>query len=262
MVHLIEAMRSLPPELLSLILIAVSYSGVLIFMRYFGLSGVAAFFVLAVIGANIQVLKVVKFSVFDHPVALGTELFASSYLAIDIVTENYGKEQARKIIWIGFACQILFTALMLITLGYASPLVGSAEDLARIGAVESALNTILQPQAGLLAAGLFSYLLSQHLDVSIFVWLRRETGGRFLWLRNGASNIVAALVDTIVFSFLAWRVFAPEPVPLDALLYTYILGTFCIRVFVSLLDTPFMYLSRRVFRGERGAAEAGQASHG
>lgn len=231
-------------------MIFVAYSGVLVFMRLFGLGGLAAFIVVAILGANIQVLKVAQFSVFEHPVALGTELFASTYLAIDIVAEYYGKQQARKIIWIGFACQILFTLLMILTLGYASPLASTAQEVVRIEEVENALDVILQPQAGLLAAGLTSYLLSQHLDVSIFVWLRRETGGRFLWLRNGASNIVAAFVDSAVFSFLAWRVFAQEPISYDVLLHTYILGTFYIRVFVSLLDTPFMYLSRLLFRDE------------
>jgi hypothetical protein len=43
---------------------------------------------------------------------------------------------------------------------------------------------------------------------------------------------------------LAWVVFAPEPVGWEALFFTYILGTYGLRVVLSLLDTPFMYLSR------------------
>jgi queuosine precursor transporter len=35
---------------------------------------------------------------------------------------------------------------------------------------------------------------------------------------------------------------------LDALIFTYILGTFFLRVVIALLDTPFMYLSRRIAR--------------
>ena len=236
----IAFLTTLPPEALSLAMIATAYGGVLVMMRLFGLTGLTAFIIVAIIAANFQVMKTVQFSVFAHPVALGTELFTSTYLAIDVIAENYGAAAARRTIWTGFACQLLFTFVMLLTLGY--------HPLPEGAGIEGALTTLMLPQVGLLAAGLMSYLLSQHLDVTIFAWLKRRTGGRQLWLRNGASNIAAALLDNTVFSILAWRVFAAHPIPWDSLIFTYILGTFYIRVFVSLLDTPFIYLSRKVFR--------------
>ena len=52
--------------------------------------------VIAVIGANIQVLKIVDFPFFSNPIALGTILFASTFLTTDILTEYYGSKFAKK----------------------------------------------------------------------------------------------------------------------------------------------------------------------
>lgn len=242
-------MNRAPPGVIAFFMLLAAYSAVLVLMRFFGIHGLVAFVVVAILGANIQVLKVVQFGVFPHPVALGTILFSSTYLAIDLVTEYYGTHLARRIIWLGFCCVLLFNIFMILTLGYR-PIDADITDPDYGFAVETerALKTVIQPQLGLLVAGLAAYLISQHLDVWLFAYLKRRTHGNALWLRNNASAIVAALIDNTVFSLLAWRIFAATPVPWDTLVYTYILGTFSARVLIALLDTPFMYLSRRVFK--------------
>ena len=58
--------------------------------------------VLAIIVANIQVLKIVNFPFFENPIALGTILFSTTFLTTDILTEYYGVKSARKNILIGF----------------------------------------------------------------------------------------------------------------------------------------------------------------
>ena len=250
--ELIAFLNSLPPEAISLAMIFMAYGGALFMMRAFGLNGLIAFVIVAIIGANIQVIKTAQFSVFTHPVALGTELFASTYLVMDIITEFYGAARARKVIWIGFACQLLFSAFMILLLGYHPVDTTAGSDAA---VVESALSTILQPQPGLVAAGMISYLISQNLDVTIYSWMKRQTHGGSLWLRNQFSNVAAALIDNTIFSVFAWEIFAEKPVPIDSLIFTYILGTFWIRVIISAGDLPFMYLSRKIFAhsGEKAA---------
>jgi uncharacterized integral membrane protein (TIGR00697 family) len=248
---ILRTLQSAPPELVEVLMLVAAYGGVLVFYRQFGIYGLTAFCVIAIIGANIQVLKVVQYNVFPQPVALGTVLFSSSYLAIDLITENFGTAAARRTIWIGFCCLLFHNAFMLLTLGYA-PADTSAAGLE----TESAFKALVGPQPGLLAAGLISFLISQHLDVAIYAKVRSATAGKYLWLRNGAATIGAALVDNIVFSLLAWEVFAVKRVPFDALIFTYILGTFFLRVVIALLDTPFMYLSRRIARPRQPAGIA------
>ena len=61
----------------------------------FGEIGLYIYSAIAIIVANIQVLKLVKFSFFSEPIALGTVLFASTFLCTDILAEYYGAKKAR-----------------------------------------------------------------------------------------------------------------------------------------------------------------------
>jgi uncharacterized integral membrane protein (TIGR00697 family) len=103
---------------------------------------------------------------------------------------------------------------------------------------------------------MIAYLLSQHHDVWMFELLKRVTNKKHLWLRNNGSTLISALIDNAVFSLLAWVVFAANPIGFGPLVFTYILGTYWLRVLVALLDTPFCYLARYCLPGRTGLATA------
>ena len=66
--------NSIPIELTWFLFLIISFSFVLIFLKLFGKVGLYVYSVIAIIAANIQVLKIVKFSFFSDPIALGTIL--------------------------------------------------------------------------------------------------------------------------------------------------------------------------------------------
>ena len=242
--RLIAALNGAPPELVWLLLLLLCFGAVAAMSRLFGQAGLYVYIAVAVIGANIQVLKPAQFAVFADPVALGTVLFASTYLATDVLTELHGVKAARRGVLLGFSAYLLWTLLMLLTLGFAPLTPAQAgEGLAWTLPVHDAMTTLFTPSPALFAAGMTAYLLSQFHDVWLYRLLSHLTGGRFLWLRNNASTMVSGLIDTILFSVLAWVVFAPEPLAWDTLVFTYILGTWVLRVAVAALDTPFLYLA-------------------
>ena len=97
-------LNSLSTELMWVIMLLFCFVSILIFLRLFGYIGVFIYSAMAVIGGNIQVLKTVDFFYSPEPVALGTILFASTFLCTDILSEYFGKEKARMNILIGFFC--------------------------------------------------------------------------------------------------------------------------------------------------------------
>ena len=105
-------------EITWLIFLIISFTSLLILLKFFGEVGLYVFTTVAVIVANIQVLKIVKFPFFTEPVALGTILFESTFLCTDILAEYYGTKSARKNILLGFSGFLLMTILMLFTLGF------------------------------------------------------------------------------------------------------------------------------------------------
>jgi uncharacterized integral membrane protein (TIGR00697 family) len=86
--------------------------------------------------------------------------------------------------------------------------------------------------------------------------IRQRTGGRLLWLRNNASTVVSQLLDSAIFCTIAFWGLFPVNVFWEIMLSTYV-----IKVAVAALDTPFIYLARRMFRSgsvPEDEAEAGE----
>lgn len=244
-VPLIEILQSFPAEIVSIFLFAVCTVAILVLFRFFGAPGLYLFNIVAVLAANIQVLRGVQFSLSPEPVALGTVVFATTYLCSDLLTEHYGKEAAKLGVWYCFAAQLLMTLLMVISVGYPNlpAELSNTSALQHLQQAEKALALLFTPSPRLLIASLLAFAVSQFNDIWIFQALNIATKGRLLWLRTSVSSIVSAFVDTVLFSVLAWVILAPQPVGLSTLIFTYILGTFVTRAFMSLFATPVMYLS-------------------
>lgn len=239
-------LNGLPPAALLVVEMALCYSSLLLMLRLFGPAGMYAYIPIAVIAANIAVLKAVQFPFYADPVALGTVVYASIYLATDILNEWYGKAAARKAVFVGFFGYLIFIVFVLIALGY-SPLTPeqAGETMAWNLPYHEHMKALFLPAPALLIASLAAYLVSQLNDVYLYAWLRGRTQGKMLWLRNNAAALVSNFIDNTVFSVLAWHVLAEQPVGWNALFFTYILGTYLLRVVISVCDTPFLYLAGR-----------------
>ncbi len=97
----VESMNQVPILVSWLFFLVICLLTILLLLRLFGEVGIFIYTVIAIISANIQVLKIVEFPFFSNPIALGTILFSSTFLATDILTEYYGSKVARKNILVG-----------------------------------------------------------------------------------------------------------------------------------------------------------------
>ncbi len=238
--------NSLPPELLWVGMILLSYGSLLLLLRFFGEAGLYVYISVSLIGANIQVLKAVKFGLFPEPIALGTEWFCSLYLAADILTERQGPAAAKKAIYLSFATYLFFTLAMLLTIGFQPLAAPPGEESLFIFTSHQHISALFSPMPQIFAAGMISYITSSLCNVWIFQRIRKKTGARLLWLRNIVASVSSAILDSTVFSLLAWIVFAPDPLPLHTVIVTYIGGSLLLRTAVSVLDTPVIYLAKKL----------------
>ncbi len=244
-VPFIETLQSFSSEIVSLILFGVCIIAILSLFRIFGSNGLYLYNIVAILAANIQVLKGAQFWMSHEPVALGTVVFATTYLCSDILTEHYGKEVAKQGVWYCFAAQLLMTLLMIIAVGYPSlskDIVGSPGSEHMLS-TEQAMSLLFTPSARLLFASLLAFAVSQLNDIWVFQRLSKFTDQKWLWFRTAVATLCSAMVDTILFSILAWVVLSPHPVSFSVLLFTYILGTFVTRAIIAILSIPVMYFS-------------------
>lgn len=246
---LIQSLQHMSAEVVSLVLFGVCTASMLILFRLFSAPGLYLFNIVAILAANIQVLRGTAFSFSAEPVALGTVVFATTYLASDILTEHYGKETAKRGVWYCFGASILMSVLMLVTIGYPSldNVTTANPGLQQMINSEKAIDLLFTPSPRILFASLLAFILSQYFDIWLFQLLNKLTRGSLLWLRTFISSALSAILDTVIFSALTWIILSPTPVSLSTLYFTYILGTLITRIIVSFLGAPILYLSY-VFR--------------
>lgn len=224
-------------EILILTSFIVIYGGVVLFYRLFGKAGLLAFSVLATLLANIEVLMLVK--AFGIEMTLGNVLFASTFLITDILSENHGKKYANRAVLISTLCSVMFIAISQMWLLYTP----SENDWA-----SGAFHTIFSSTPRIVCASLGVYLVSQLADVWLYHkwwdWCRRKFGDsrKGLWIRNNGSTMISQLINSLLYTFLAFY----GTYSMQTLVSIFI-STYLIYIVTCLLDTPFVYWSRSIY---------------
>lgn len=210
------------------------YGAVLLAYRLFGKVGLYAMTVIATLLANIEVLILVE--AFGMEQTLGNVLFASTYLITDILSENEGKKSASRAVWIG----VFSSAIMLIFTQYWLWYVPSPSDQ-----ISGHIHAIFSTTPRLLIASFIGYVVSQRFDVWLYhrwwTLTTQKTGNskRFLWLRNNGSTLISQILNTLIFTLIAFAGWYDTKSLLSIMMSSYV-----IFIFTSLLDTPAVYLGR------------------
>ena len=220
-------------ELLWLILLLVNFAAILLAYRIWGRLGLFIWIPVAVMVANVQVTKTIE--LFGITATLGNIVYASSFLVTDILSENYGKKEAGRAVIIGFFALIMFTLLMNLALFFEP----SSEDFAH-----ESLSTIFGFLPRIMLASLVAYGVSQSHDIWAFhLWKKKWPETKHLWLRNNLSTMVSQLLDSVIFSLIAFYGVFSTGVLLEIMITTYLL-----KWIVAALDTPFVYLGKYMFK--------------
>ncbi|PFA70101.1 hypothetical protein CN378_02000 [Bacillus sp. AFS015802] len=213
-----------------LVFVLITFSCLLIIYRMFGRTGLFVWIGISTILANLHVVKTIE--IFGLTATLGNAMYGTAFLVTDILNEKYGKKDAQKAVWLGFFTLIVMTIIMqLVLIFQPHPDDFSQESLATIFGI------IPRIALGSLAA----YLVSQLTDVYIFTYLKKKfpTDGQF-WIRNNGSTMVSQLLDTLVFTSIAFLGEYPLDVWFEIFITTYLL-----KWVISLMDTPFGYIAKR-----------------
>ena len=217
-------------ELLLLVEICLTFGTLLLFKKFFAKAGIYAWIALATVLANIQTVK--SIDVFGVSSMAGTVLFASVFLATDILRECYGKEAAKKGVYIGVASVLAYLLSTQLMVMY----VPAAFDIS-----QGSMETLFALSPRVCFASLAMYAVSNLLDVIVYDKLYKMTNGKALWLRNNVSTILCNGLENFGFVFLAFAgVYPFEEVLMMAI------STSVIEVCIALCDTPFVYLGKKI----------------
>ena len=174
----------------------------------------------------------------------GTILFPIGYVFGDILTEVYGYQRSRRVIWTGFFA----LALAALIFWVISVLPGEVTWQGYAG--DEAYQSILggMSSGGIVLASLAGFWLGEFSNSFILAKMKILTRGRWLWSRTIGSTLVGEMVDTVMFVVVA-SAFGVFP---WSLFLTLTLTNYLFKVAVEVLMTPVTYLIVRALKRAEG----------
>ena len=198
----------------------------------------AGLFLAALVVCNLVANKFVSLDLgfvrFDT-LSVGILPYPVTFLVTDIISEMYGRRRANSVVLVGFIASLFVLGVLLVG--------GALAAKPDTGVDDSAFNAVFGKSWRVVAASMSAYLAAQYLDVRLFHFWRRLTGGRHLWLRNNASTIFSQLIDTtLVVTVLFYGEWGAEKIT------GAVLDAWKFKLLCALADTPLIYLAVWAFR--------------
>lgn len=224
---------------LSLIFI---YTVVVLLYKYLGKTGLFMWTVIATIAANIEVLILVD--AFGMEMTLGNILFTSTFMVTDILNENEGKEEAHRAVAIGIIASIVFVLISQSWFLYKP----ASSDWAA-----PEIKAVFSHTPRLMLVSIAVYAIVQVFDVWAYnaIWAFTNkflaNSRKGMWIRNNGSTLISQMLNTILFTFGAFWGLHSMSTLIDICLSSYI-----VFIVTSILDTPGVYIARRIHENNNG----------
>jgi uncharacterized integral membrane protein (TIGR00697 family) len=154
-------------------------------------------------------------------------LFPITYIFGDILTEVYGFERSRLVIWLGFAANIIMALYFSFVIGLPYP-----ADFTN----NSAFISVLGSTPLIVFASITAYFLGEFTNSATLSVMKKVTRGKWLWTRTVGSTLVGQMVDTLTFMLIVFH-------QLPANILVQMIGVqYFFKVGYEILATPVTYL--------------------
>lgn len=214
-------------EILLIVEAVLTFGTVAIVARFFGKEGLSAWIAIALILANITVSKSVV--MFGIDATLGNVMFASTFLATDVLAEKYGNEAARQGVYIGILGAAAFIVCTQFALLYAP---------SQIDVVSGQMADLFAINIRTMAASVAMCMVANLADVWLFGKIKKATAGKYLWLRNNVATMTCNCLENFAFIFLAFAgIFTVQEMLIIAV------SSSIIEAILAVIDTPFVYIA-------------------
>lgn len=214
---------------LGIISIIATFSIVVCMEKMFKKEGLYVWISIATITANILVCK--SIDILGLTASLGNVMFASIFLATDILSEKYDVKDSRKAVMLAIASQIIFILATTLAVSY----IPSETDLSN-----ESMKTLFSINARVSISSIVMFGASNMLDIYLFEKLKKKFPKR-LWLRNNVSTIISNCLENYFFVFFAFVGIYDYSTILSIATTTSIL-----EIIIAICDTPFMYIAKKL----------------
>lgn len=156
---------------------------------------IVALLVTCYLTANVMAVKLISvcgITIFDA----GTIIFPITYFLGDVLTEIWGFKVAKRVIYLTFLCEIIFT--LFVWIGVFLPYPAETEYFAQ------SYERLFSFVPRITIASLVAFLCGELMNSWTMVKIKEKTNGKFLWLRTIGSSLFGYICDTTIFVCIAF----------------------------------------------------------
>ncbi|WP_436861660.1 queuosine precursor transporter [Staphylococcus caeli] len=220
-------------EIFGVITFLVTFLLLVAMYRCFGKHGLIAWIAIGTVIANIQVIKTID--IFTISATLGNVMFASIYLATDILNDIYGRKIAKRAVWIGFSSTLVMIIVMQMSLHFTPSPIDTSQQ---------ALDAIFNLVPRIALGSVIAYIIGQHLDVLLFSLIKKVfSSDKTFILRAYGSTIISNIIDTALFVLIAFYGSMPNSAVFEIFITTYLL-----KMISTIFNVPFGYWAKSMYR--------------
>ncbi len=156
-------------------------------------SVVSSLFVASLLLANLAAIKLIPLGPFVF--TAGLLLLPVTYIFGDVLTEVYGYQKARQVIWTGFVANVFMSAFFWGVIQIPPAPKWPLQD---------AFAQIFGFVPKIVFASVLAYWAGEFTNSYVMAKMKVRQRGRGLWLRAMASTIAGQAVDTLIFASIVW----------------------------------------------------------
>lgn len=187
---------------------------------------IACLFVSCLLLSNVIAGKLITIAGVVLPGAV--IVFPLAYIVGDVLTEVYGFNKARLVIWTGFVCNLLMVGVFSLVLAIPSPDFFQGSN---------AFSTVLGMTPRIVFASLLAYFAGEFCNSIVLSKIKIFTQGRWLWIRTIGSTLVGEGIDTVIFITISFLGVVPTGVLVQMILFQYFF-----KVTYEVAATPLTYM--------------------
>lgn len=178
--------------------------------------------------ANLFVVK--QTTLFGINATVSDAYTVGAVLGLNLLQEYFGRDIAKKSIWISFFLLLFYAIATQIHLAY----IPSASDI-----TQCHFEPLLACMPRLVIASFSVFLVVQHIDSWLYAQLKKAFSSNYLVLRNYISVGLSQLLDTVLFSFLG--LYGIVDSILEIIVISYV-----IKLATIIVATPFVLWSKKM----------------
>ncbi|MFD2602520.1 queuosine precursor transporter [Flavobacterium suzhouense] len=170
-------------------------------------------------------------NVASVPMSVGILPWPIVFITTDLINEYFGEKGVRRLSYI--TAGLIAYCFFMLWLALSIPAVKG------MGVQDSQFNAVFGQGMWIIVGSITAFLVSQLIDATLFHWVKRKTGNKYIWLRSTGSTVISQFFDSFIVLGIAF--WATGQMDTQTYIASGLTGYF-VKLTIAILLTPLIYL--------------------